>query len=108
MKTRYRLFQRNSGIFFLQDNLTAKQESLKTRDKTAARRIFNARNEAHEQPSVNRAIAKAYLTVSDPISLTRDWQYVMALWPKRKRRARAHAGKGRCVKSPLTRSRRSN
>jgi hypothetical protein len=27
MKNRYRLFQGNNGIFFIQDNLTPKQES---------------------------------------------------------------------------------
>ena len=74
MKNRTRLFQRKSGIFFLQDNLTGKQESLKTRDKQTALRIFNARNEAHRQPAINREIAKAYLTVGDPIATKRDWQ----------------------------------
>jgi hypothetical protein len=36
MKNRYRLFQRSSGIFFLEDDVTRKQESLLTRDKTVA------------------------------------------------------------------------
>ena len=52
MKLRYRLFQRSSGIFFIEDRISKKQESLKTRDKTAAQRVFNARNEAHQQPAV--------------------------------------------------------
>jgi len=43
---RYRLFQRSSGIFFVEDRISKKQESLKTRDKIAAQRIFNARNES--------------------------------------------------------------
>lgn len=77
MKTRYRLFQRNSGIFFVQDNVTGKQESLRTRDRRVAGRIIGARNEAYEQPAINRQIAKAYLTVSDPLAATRNWQYVM-------------------------------
>ncbi len=37
MKLRYRLFQRSSGIFFVEDRISKKQESLKTRDKIAAR-----------------------------------------------------------------------
>ena len=49
MKLRYRLFQRSSGIFFIEDRISRKQESLKTRDRIAAQRIFNARNEAHQQ-----------------------------------------------------------
>ena len=41
---RYRLFQRRDGIFFIEDSVTRKQNSLQTRDKVAAQRIFNARN----------------------------------------------------------------
>ena len=77
MKNRYRLFQRSSGIFFLEDDVTRKQESLRTRDKTVAKRILNARNEAHQQPAINLQIARAYLMVSDPGSTTRTWQSVM-------------------------------
>jgi hypothetical protein len=71
MKLRYRLFQRVSGIFFIEDCISKKQESLKTRDKTAAQRIFNARNEAHQQPAINLQIARAYLMASDPAVATR-------------------------------------
>jgi integrase len=77
MKNRYRLFQRSSGIFFLEDDVTRKQESLRTRDKTVAKRILNARNEAHQQPAINLQIARAYLMVNDPGSTTRTWQSVM-------------------------------
>jgi hypothetical protein len=64
MKTQYRLFQRSSGIYFIQNNATGKQESLKTRDRATARRIFNAKNEAHEQPVINLQIARAYCSVT--------------------------------------------
>ena len=47
MTTRYRLFKRNSGIFFIQDNVSGKQESLRTRDKDQAKRLFAVRNEAN-------------------------------------------------------------
>ena len=77
MKRQYRLFQRNTGIFFIQNNITGKQESLKTRDKTAALRIFNAKNEAHEQPAINLQIARAYLMGSDPLVAKRNWQHVL-------------------------------
>jgi len=60
MKLRYRLFGKRGGIFFVEDRISRKQESLKTRDKAAARRIFNAKNEAHEQPAINLQIAHAY------------------------------------------------
>jgi len=74
---RYRLFQRRNGIFFIEDSVTRKQNSLQTRDKVAAQRIFNARNEAHLQPAINLQIARAYLTASDPLMAKRTWQHVM-------------------------------
>jgi integrase len=77
MKTRYRLFQRNSGIFFVQDNVAGKQESLKTRDKAAAQRIFNVKNEAFLQPAMNLQIAQVYLQHADPALAARTWQHVV-------------------------------
>jgi len=77
MKCKYRLFERNNGIFFIQNNSTGRQESLRTRDKEAARRIFNAKNEAHQQPAINLQIARAYLMASDPLIVKRTWQHVM-------------------------------
>jgi integrase len=71
------LFQRSSGIFFLENDVTRKQESLRTRDKATAKRILHARNEAHLQPAINLQIARAYLMVSDPGSTTRTRQSVM-------------------------------
>ena len=65
------------GIFFIEDRISKKQESLKTRDKIAAQRIFNARNEAYQQPAINLQIARAYLVASDPAIATRTWQHVM-------------------------------
>jgi hypothetical protein len=67
MKLRYRLFRKKSGIFFLKDRVNRKQESLKTRDKTAADWILHARNEAHQQPAINLQIARAYMMASDPM-----------------------------------------
>jgi len=77
MKLRYRLFRRHNGIYFLEDRITGKQQSLRTRDGHAAKRIFNARNESHEQPAINLQIARAYLMASDPMVVKRTWQYAM-------------------------------
>jgi hypothetical protein len=60
VKLRYRLFQRSNGIFFIEDRVTGKQASLQTRDKVVAQRIFNAKNESHQQPAINLQIARAY------------------------------------------------
>jgi integrase len=90
MKLRYRLFQRNNGIFFVEDRITGKQESLKTREKVAAQRIFNARNEAHEQPAINLQIARAYLMAGDPLIATRHWQHALEELLKTKQGATLH------------------
>lgn len=77
VKLRYRLFQRGNGIFFIEDRVTRKQASLQTRDKSAAQRIFNAKNESHQQPAINLQIARAYLMAIDPMVANRSWQHVM-------------------------------
>jgi integrase len=77
MKLRYRMFRKASGIYFIENRVTGQQKSLKTRDKEAAVRIFNAQNEAHEQPAINLQIARAYLMASDPLVVRRTWQHAM-------------------------------
>lgn len=77
MKLRYRLFERKNGIYFIEDRVNGKQESLKTRDRIAAQRIFHAKNEAHHQPAINLQIARAYLMASDPLVAKRTWQHAM-------------------------------
>src|ERR1700761_4068024 len=77
---RYRLFQRKSGIYFLQDNTTDKQESLRTRDKAEAERLAFHHNEAARVEGVNRQIAVGYLRISDPKIKTRTWKEVMDLF----------------------------
>jgi integrase len=77
MKLRYRLFRKKTGIFFLEDRFNKKQESLKTRDRTEASRLLNARNEAQQNPAINLQIARAYLMASDPLVAKRTWQDVL-------------------------------
>jgi len=77
MKKRYLVFRRNSGIFFLEDRLLKKQNSLKTRDAETARRICYVKNEALRQPAINLQIARAYLMASDPNCVNRTWHNVM-------------------------------
>jgi len=73
MKLRYRLFRRSNGLFFIEDTVTRKQESLRTRDKAVAKRLFSARNEAYQQPAINLQIARAYIRASDPMISQRTW-----------------------------------
>jgi len=77
MKQRFYLFQKSSGIFFLQDMLIKKQESLRTRNRREAEQILNAKRQSVEQPHLNIAIAKAHLAAIDPNFVARTWALVM-------------------------------
>ena len=76
MKQRHYLFKRG-GTFYLQDGVTGKQQSLKTRDKSEAERLLHARNEATANPAINLALARVYLSANDPKMMDRTWQAVM-------------------------------
>jgi hypothetical protein len=47
--------------------------------------LFNAKNEAERQPAINIQIARAYLTATDPMLVTRTWSDVMATLIKQKK-----------------------
>jgi hypothetical protein len=76
MRQKYRMYLRGA-VYWIQDNVTGKQESLGTKDRSETRRLFNARNEAHRQPIINMQIARAYLLVGVPEVAKRTWQFVM-------------------------------
>ena len=69
MRQRYRLFRRSSGTFFMEDRATRRQESLRTKDKESAARLFHAKNEAYQQPvlSENSNEAKLVETLRSPL-----------------------------------------
>jgi integrase len=71
------MFIRQGGMFYWQDNETRQQGSLGTKDKHAAQKLLHAKNEAHEQPILNLALARAYATAHDPKMSTRTWRDVM-------------------------------
>ena len=71
-------------VYWCQDNETGKQESLRTKDRAEAERLFNAKNEAHQQPIINLQIARAYLMVGDPEVSTRTWRFVLGEIVKQK------------------------
>ena len=45
---------------------------MRTPDKEIARRLFNAKNEAHQQPGINLQIARTYLMASELALLMDD------------------------------------
>jgi integrase len=77
MRPKYRMFLRGT-VYWIQDNATRKQESLRTKDRNEATRLLHVRNEACRQPIINRQIARAYLMVADDNAATRTWAYVMS------------------------------
>jgi len=85
MKQRYRVFLRPWGVFYCEDLVTGKQETLKTRDKDEAYRIVAARNENEEAPAFSLHLARVYWKAGDPAGATRTWQNVMDEIPKLKK-----------------------
>jgi len=70
------MFQRH-GIFYVEDKINGKQRSLKTRDAAAARRMFAGMNQRAEQPLMNLAMAKVYLSAKSEVMLERTWNDVL-------------------------------
>src|SRR5690349_1037699 len=90
MRQCYRLFQRKNGIWFLENRQTRQQESLRTRDKDAATRLFHGRNEAAATPgALALHMARGYLAAADPAIAKRNWQYVVEELIKTKHGANA-------------------
>jgi len=77
MKLKYRLFRRSNGVYFWEDRHTHQQGSLRTKNKAEAARLLSAKNESHENPLLNREIARTYLAVTDPELVKRIWQYTL-------------------------------
>src|SRR5688572_30551785 len=77
MKQRYRLFKRSWGTYYIEDIELGKQDSLETKDKNEAQRLFHAKNETAHLPAFNLKMARVYLQAADPKAITRTWQYVM-------------------------------
>ena len=66
MRQKFRLYRRKKGgRYYIHNDLTGKQESLHTSDRSKALRLLHARNEAQEEPAINLQIAKAYLAATD-------------------------------------------
>jgi integrase len=77
MKHRYWLYRRRGGLYYLQDAKTGKRRSLRTTDYFQAQRLRDAENQATEQPMLNLALGKAYLSAIDPTLAQRTWQTVI-------------------------------
>ena len=78
MENRYRVYRRYQGIYYIEDVVTKRQESLRTRDKNKAVALLVARNQAIAQPALNVTMAKAYLSGRSPELSKRNWSDVFA------------------------------
>ena len=76
MKALYRLFKRSNGIYYVENNQTGKQSSLKTRDRREAEQLLNAHNQDSSQTQLNREIGLTFIKSSDPELANRTWQKV--------------------------------
>jgi len=85
MRPKFRLFRRK-GVFYVHDHVTGKQQSLGTRNRKVALRLFAAKNEAHQQPVLNLQLARVYLTATDPALAVRTWNDVILEITKTKHR----------------------
>src|SRR5437762_4209882 len=61
VQLKYRLYRRRNGVFYWQENDSAKQATLRTTDRREAERLLNAMNESHREPTLNLNLARAYL-----------------------------------------------
>ena len=65
------MFCRAGGNFYARDKITGRSESLGTAERSEAKQLLAARNQAAAQPQLNRTMAKAYLSAKSPDLLTR-------------------------------------
>jgi hypothetical protein len=65
VKDAFRLYRREK-TFYVENNETGQQESLRTINKVAARRLLNAKNEAARLGTLNLQIARTYMVAVIP------------------------------------------
>jgi hypothetical protein len=80
----FRLFRREK-VYYVQDNITGQQVSLRTKDKSEANRLFHAKCEASRMGSLNLQIARTYMVAVDPELPTRTWHHTVESWLRRRR-----------------------
>ncbi len=69
-----RLYRRQPfGTYYLLDVRTGRPESLRTKDRRRAERLFQARLESLERPEAAYKLGMAYLQTADPEAETRTW-----------------------------------
>jgi hypothetical protein len=66
MQDRYWLYRRENGVFYLQDKITGRQQSTRTKDDSPAKRLLAGKNQSVEQQAVQEGAAEIVrLTLQD-------------------------------------------
>jgi len=95
------MYQRNGGMFYAKDRKTGRSHSLATADRGRAMRLLAAKNQAAEQPTLNVAMAKVYLSAQSPEFLSRTWGQLIELVAQRYEGATATRWKKFAKSDPL-------
>jgi integrase len=77
---RFRMYKRRDrggGMYYWEDKSTGQQGSLKTKDRSAAAKLLDAKNSAGRNTFLDRELGRAYLGASDPTFRTRTWSEVI-------------------------------
>lgn len=77
IKLKFRMYKRGTKGYYVEDNETGQQESLHTKDRVEAVRLWNAKNETNFLAGTNLQVARAYMVASDPHMPDRTWQEVV-------------------------------
>jgi hypothetical protein len=79
MQERYRIYQRGGKNFYAKDTKTGRTFSLNTSDVSEAKRLIMAKNQSTEQPCLNVAMARVYLSAQSPEFTKRTWGQLIEL-----------------------------
>jgi hypothetical protein len=67
------------AVYYIQNNRTGEQTSLRTKDEQEAKRLLEVHNLAGKGTALNLELGKVYLRAADPKMASRTWQAVMRL-----------------------------
>jgi integrase len=68
---------RRGRVYYVQNNSTGEQESLRTKNEQEAKRFLEVRNTAGKATALNLELGKVYLKAADPKMASRTWQAAM-------------------------------
>ena len=99
MKKTYRMFKRAHGVYYLQNNETKEQFSLKTESKEEAEELLKIKNKGRQNSILNLELGRAYLRNADPGMEERTWAAAIQLCSGRERISKANRHLQKFVKA---------